>query len=167
MRVFKVSTMFVKNGENQVPDSRNFTIWKFVVKKYEFFLLNCLVPWWAGYLRNYNLQWAFQIQLLWWKVRKRDDCIVRKKLCRRIRNQLCCKRYPCYLILTKFFDKIDHGKSCPVRLLLCTLEVFWRNLQQFQKFLCKLWLLTLLERLVILRDGNSVSNFKLGFSDFS
>ena len=43
------------------------------------------------------------------------------------------------------------------------LEVFFRNCNNFENFLCKLWKITFPEGCVILRDTNSVSNFKLGF----
>ena len=70
-------------------------LWKFLVKKHTFSFRDILVHWWVGKFWTCNPPLTFQIQLLWWKVCKRDQCIVWKYLRRFIWNQLYCKRFHC------------------------------------------------------------------------
>ena len=51
-------------------------LWSIFVKTLEFSLFGLLVHWWLGYFQKCNLLLIFQIQLLWWKVFKRSQCIV-------------------------------------------------------------------------------------------
>ena len=67
----------VRNGRvnTRFQIVRFWRLWKFLVKNYKFSFRNVLVDWWVGYFWNCNLPLTFQIQLLWWKVCKRAQCI--------------------------------------------------------------------------------------------
>ena len=105
--VFAVIASFLNqsvHGFNNIPNGRVkirsqivefWQLWKFLVKKHKFFLREILVHWSIGYFWNCNLPLTFQIQLLWWKVCWRAQCIVWNYLSKSIWNQLCCKRFHC------------------------------------------------------------------------
>ena len=78
-------------------------LWKFCIKKPDFSFCDFLVPWRVGYFRNCNLPMTLTIQLHRWKVCKRAEFIVWKKLCWCIRNQLDCKRFHCQMTLINSF----------------------------------------------------------------